>query len=88
VQARVEDYHADSRFDLIVSRAYASIADFVATVDHLWQPETRLMIMKTQMSGDERRGLDETLFELNTLPLEVPGIRETRSLVTVKRRKS
>lgn len=88
VQSRVEDYHAGSHFDVIVSRAYASIADFTRSVDHLWEAGTRLMSMKTHLTADERLALDETLFELEILPLQVPGISESRSLVTIRRQES
>ena len=39
VQSRVEDYHAEKPFDIIVSRAYASLSSFVDSVQHLSQPE-------------------------------------------------
>lgn len=88
VQSRVEDYHAESHFDVIVSRAYAAIADFVGSVNHLWTAKTLLMSMKTELTKDERGALDETQFDLEILPLQVPGISEYRSLVTIKRQES
>lgn len=88
VQSRVEDYHAESHFDVIVSRAYAAIADFVDSVQHLWQPDTRLMSMKTELTAVERQALDKTQFDLEIMPLQVPGVSESRSLVTIKRQES
>jgi 16S rRNA (guanine527-N7)-methyltransferase len=88
VQCRVEDYHAESHFDVIVSRAYAAIADFTTSVQHLWQPGTQLMSMKTQLSAAERQALDASQYDLEILPLQVPGISESRSLVTIKRQES
>ncbi len=88
VHARVEDYHSDSRFDFIVSRAYASIADFVATVEHLWRPSTTLLSMKTQLGDDEINALDSARYDFEAVPLDVPGINESRSLVTIKRLES
>jgi 16S rRNA (guanine527-N7)-methyltransferase len=85
VQSRVEDYHAGSHFDVIVSRAYAAIGDFVDSVDHLWQSGTRLLSMKTELTTAERRALDSTRFDLEIMLLQVPGISESRSLVTIKR---
>ena len=88
VQSRVEDYHAESHFDVIVSRAYAAIADFVHSVHHLWAAHTQLMSMKTELTKEERSALDETQFDLEILPLQVPGISEYRSLVRIKRQES
>ena len=40
VHARIQDYDAASPFDVIVSRAYASLLDFMSSVEHLWQADT------------------------------------------------
>ena len=84
VQSRVQDYHAPDSLDFIVSRAYASLADFCRSVDHLLEPNTRLVTMKTGLEKAEIQGLDTTRFELEETPLVVPGIREKRSLVTLR----
>jgi len=88
VQSRVQDYHAESSFDVIVSRAYSSIADFVSTVDDLWQPQTRLITMKTELSEDEIQSLDASLYQFEIIKLQVPGIAQKRSLVTLTRWKT
>jgi 16S rRNA (guanine527-N7)-methyltransferase len=85
VQSRVEDYHADSSFDIIVSRAYASVADFVASVKHLWQSGTSLVTMKTEPGEVELAALDRDLYGVEVIPITVPGIAEKRSLVTIQR---
>jgi len=88
VQSRVEDYHAETSFDVIVSRAYSSLADFMATVEGLWQPNTQLITMKTQLTADEMEAVDRSQFQIQTFNLQVPGIAQARSLVIVQRRKS
>ena len=88
VQSRVEDYHADASFDVIVSRAFASLQDYVRSVDHLWQPATRLITMKTELTEIERQQLDASLYRLEVTPLRVPGIAEKRSLVIIQRQES
>lgn len=85
VHSRIQDYHADSSFDVIVSRAYSSLADFVTSVEALWQPQTRLVTMKTAMSELEKQSLDAALYELQIKPLQIPGIAEKRSLVSIQR---
>lgn len=86
VQTRVQDYHAVSPFDVIVSRAYASLQDFISSVDHLWQTDARLITMKTELSKSELQEIDEQLFDLDISQLQVPGIPEKRSLALIVRK--
>jgi len=83
VQTRVQDYHAPDSPDCIVSRAYASLTEFCDSVAHLMAPETRLITMKTGLKPEEAGKLDRSRFVFEEEILQVPGIRETRSLVAV-----
>jgi 16S rRNA (guanine527-N7)-methyltransferase len=83
VQTRVQDYHAPDLPDFIVSRAYASLTEFCDSVAHLMAPETRLITMKTGLKPEEVGKLDRSRFKFEEEILQVPGIRETRSLVAV-----
>jgi 16S rRNA (guanine527-N7)-methyltransferase len=83
VHARVQDYHAPDSLDFIVSRAYAPLAEFCDSVAHLLGPGTRMLTMKTGLGKKEARQLDPDRFVIEEELLEVPGIGETRSLVTV-----
>lgn len=86
VKSRVEDYHAPEPLDIIVSRAYASLSHFTESVAHLVQPQTALMTMKTGLDEDEATALDSTKYDKQEYSLQVPGISEDRSLVTVTQR--
>jgi len=86
VQSRVEDYHAAKPFDVIVSRAYASLSSFVASVQHLSQPETMLLTMKTGLGAEEADALDSKKYLIEETSLQIPGINSNRSLVKVRRR--
>lgn len=88
VHTRVQDYHADSPFDVIVSRAYASLQEFVSSVDHLWQANTRLITMKTELSDAERLALSPQGYEIDITQLQIPGIDQQRSLVNIQRNKN
>ncbi len=88
VQSRVEDYHAESSFDVIVSRAYSSLAEFMSTVQSLWRPNTQLLTMKTELADAELAAVDLSKIQMQTIHLQVPGIAQKRSLVRVQRRKS
>ncbi len=86
VKSRVEDYHAPRSLDIIVSRAYASLSHFTESVAHLVQPQTVLLTMKTGLDDDEAAALDSTIYDKQEFNLQVPGISEKRSLVTVTQR--
>lgn len=83
VQSRVQDYHAPDSLDFIVSRAYAPLAEFCNSVAHLLGPKTRLLTMKTGLRPEEAQQLDSDRFLIEEEMITVPGIRETRSLVTI-----
>ena len=86
VQSRVEDYHAEKPFDIIVSRAYASLSSFVDSVQHLSQPETTLLTMKTGLGTEEAGTLDSTKYLIEETSLQIPGINSRRSLVKLRQR--
>jgi 16S rRNA (guanine527-N7)-methyltransferase len=86
VKSRVEDYHAAEPFDIIVSRAYASLSGFVESVKHLSQPETRLLTMKTSLDSTEAGALDGTKYLIEEIELQIPGINSKRSLVMARQR--
>ena len=83
VQSRVQDYHAPDSLDFIVSRAYAPLAEFCNSVAHLLGPKTRLLTMKTGLRPEEAQQLDSDRFLIEEEMITVPGIRESRSLVTI-----
>ena len=83
VHARVQDYHAPDSLDFIVSRAYASLTDFCESVSHLLDSRTRLLTMKAGLKQKEKQELDKDRFKIEEQELNVPGIREARSLVKI-----
>ena len=58
--------------------------DFVTSVAPLWQSGSRLITMKTELSKAELESLDPHLYKLQVTPLQVPGIAQKRSLVTIR----
>ncbi|MCP3688209.1 MAG: 16S rRNA (guanine(527)-N(7))-methyltransferase RsmG [Gammaproteobacteria bacterium] len=82
VKSRVEDYHAPGSFDIIISRAYASLGGFVESVATLIKPETQLMTMKTGLE-DSEAAFDATLYNRQEYDLQVPGISKPRKLITL-----
>lgn len=84
VQTRVEDFQADP-YDGILSRAYASLGDFVASSQHLLAPAGTFWAMKAVIDKGE---LSEVLkpYKVSTcLPLHVPGCVAERHLIAIRR---
>ena len=86
VHARVEDLRAPP-FDIITSRAFASLADFVAlTRRHLAQGGA-WMAMKGRLPDDEIAALPAEIDMFHVEPLHVPGLAAQRCLVWMQPRK-
>jgi 16S rRNA (guanine527-N7)-methyltransferase len=87
VHSRVETLRAPA-FDLITSRAFASLADFVGlTAAHLaiggvW------VAMKGKKPDDEIAALPQGVEVFHVEPLAVPGLEAQRCLVWLRTRKS
>lgn len=85
VQARVEDYRPAAPVDCIVSRAFASLADFAAAVAHLLGPGTCALAMKGRAAEAElaqwRQTAQGRRAQAEILPLAVPGGEEARYAV-------
>lgn len=81
VRSRVEDYRPYSLFDCVVSRAFATLAELLASAGRLCAPEGQLLAMKGVFPDDElaRLPLDYTL--VGVYPLSIPGLEAERHLV-------
>ena len=85
-QARVESFHIADPFDVVLSRAFASLQEMVHGCRHLLAPQGRFLAMKGVHPADELAALD-TAYELSAVyALDVPGLAEQRHLVEIMRR--
>lgn len=85
VQSRVEDFKAELLYDGILSRAYASLGDFVGSSQHLLASGGTFWAMKAVIAANE---LSEVLkpYKVSTcLPLHVPGCVAERHLIAIQR---
>lgn len=80
VQARLESYLPALEFQAVVSRAFASLADFARAARHL-AGTAHLLAMKGRYPGDELAALPSWLRIESIEPLAVPGLQEDRHLV-------
>ncbi len=84
VQARVERFEA-APFDQVISRAFASLSDFVAWTDHLLAADGEWLAMKGRACEDESAGLPPTVAVIERRALEVPGDEASRHLLRLQR---
>ncbi len=71
-------------YDVIISRAFASLADFTSLTAHLLASNGRWFAMKGSVPDNEISEL--TLAEVEDIvPLRVPGLNEARHLLILKK---
>ncbi len=81
VATRVESWRPGQPFALIVSRAFASLAEFVALTRHLIAPGGRWLAMKGQRPDAELAALPADIVVVDVRPVQVPGLDEARHLI-------
>ncbi len=81
---RVEGWRPGIGFDVVVSRAFAELADFVSQAAHLVAPGGRLLAMKGVHPYEEIARLPATHRIENVIPLRVPTLEAQRHLVLLK----
>ena len=72
--------------DLIVSRAFASLRDFVVCTQALLRPQGLWAAMKGRSPVEELADLPEGVEAVETVTLRVPRLREQRHLVILRQR--
>lgn len=81
---RVENWKPEAKFDAVISRAFADLADFVEQAKHLVAPGGRLIAMKGVYPFDELAKVPATHRVAQVLELEVPTLEARRHLVVVE----
>lgn len=85
VHARTESFQPEQGFDIVISRAFASVADMLAGAGQHCVPGGLILAMKGTDPAAELDGLDPA-FELEQVyRLQVPGLEEDRHLVCLRR---
>jgi 16S rRNA (guanine527-N7)-methyltransferase len=83
--ARVEQVPAAEGGDVVISRAYASLQDFVTSAGHLCLPGGRMLAMKGVVPEAELTTLPRGWTARAVHPLSVPGLDAQRCLVELIR---
>lgn len=80
---RVETFQNQKEFDVILTRAFASLATTAALLEPLLGKATRIMAMKAQLLNDELATVPEKFVVESINALQVPGLNEDRQLVVL-----
>lgn len=81
---RVEQYQPEGGFDVVASRAFADLADFVAQAKHLVAPGGRMLAMKGVYPFEEIARVPATHRVAEVVELSVPTLDAKRHLVRVE----
>ncbi len=82
---RVEEWQATEKFDCIISRAFAEIAEFIALTQHLLAPRGVLAAMKGVYPFEELERLPPGFRLRQVHAFAVPGLGAVRHLVLIER---
>jgi 16S rRNA (guanine527-N7)-methyltransferase len=81
---RVENWKPAQRFDVVVSRAFSDLVDFVEQAKHLVAPGGRLMAMKGVYPFEEIARMPATHRVAQVIELRVPRLEASRHVVLVE----
>lgn len=82
VCGRVEQYQPEQKFDVIISRAFSDLAEFIKLTRHLRAENGLWLAMKGVHPYDEIAQLKDMNIEV--VPLAVPGLDAQRHLIFLK----
>jgi len=80
---RVESWHTQHRFDVIISRAFSDMGEFVRSTRHLLAPGGMFAAMKGLHPYEEIDKLPPDCKVRQVLPLAIPGLEGARHLVLI-----
>jgi 16S rRNA (guanine527-N7)-methyltransferase len=83
--ARVEQLQVSDKFDVITSRAFADLSDFVNWSSHLLADGGRYIALKGVAPKDEQKRLPAEWKVDKVEPLDVPRLGAERHLVFIER---
>lgn len=94
VKARVEHYAPATRFDTVVTRAFAAIPETLKLSGHLMGEDSVLLALKGKYPHDELRQLNDmnelsALWDYNVTELTVPGLEShARHVVALRKQQA
>ncbi|MDP1645675.1 MAG: 16S rRNA (guanine(527)-N(7))-methyltransferase RsmG [Thiobacillus sp.] len=84
VTARVEDYRPEAGFDVITSRAFSDLKEFVTLTRHLLKPAGHWLAMKGLIPHEEIAYLPDWVKVSANYELVVPALGASRHLIVLE----
>jgi len=84
VQSRVEEYQPEDKFDVVLSRAFASLHDMLFWCKHLPNEKGHFLALKGQYPAQEIAELDKQFEFMESISLQVPKLEGERCLVKIR----
>lgn len=84
VTSRVEDFKPETKFDVITSRAFSDLKEFVTLTRHLLAPTGHWLAMKGLMPHEEIVSLPTWARVSADHALAVPGLEASRHLIVLE----
>lgn len=81
ISARIEDLPAAARYEVVISRAFSALADYVALALPQCAPGGRILAMKGRVDAADRARAEQLAGPARVIPLCVPGYRERHLVV-------
>jgi 16S rRNA (guanine527-N7)-methyltransferase len=85
VQSRAEGYRPPEPFATVMSRAFASLGDFLDLAGHAAGQGSRLLAMKGAVPDAELKEIPTGYRLLKVHPLKVPGLDAERCLIEIEK---
>ena len=86
VQARMQEYQPGRSFDMVISRAVASLDELYGQSAHLIRPGGRMLFMKGAVPEQEIDALQAGRDRLHIERLHIPGLEAERHLLWLDKR--
>jgi 16S rRNA (guanine527-N7)-methyltransferase len=84
VTSRAEDFHPEAGFDVITSRAFSDLKEFVTLTRHLLKPTGHWLAMKGLIPHEEIASLPGWVRVSANHALLVPGLEASRHLIVLE----
>ena len=88
IHNRVEDYECQQQVDIVTSRAFSSLTDFVSGSQHLLNEKGKFLAMKGQIPREEIAALPAEFSVIAIHPLNVPGMQISRHVIDIRKKNS
>jgi len=81
---RIESYQSPGQLDIVISRAFSSLADFAQGCEHLCSPDTRLLAMKGLYPTEELRNLPAHWQQVDARAIDIPQCDAQRHIIELQ----